>query len=334
MVVGVQMKTFLLSFRIEPGSVRDFVRRASELQLGPSAPTEVEVDDRKVSAIGDFSNHFETGRRGVTAWFSSPSSSDDLFIDYRVRASVIRYALEWSSLPAADVLALVSEMTFRDCTLGPLYEEWAPRRALDYRGPGFGDLHWPLGWGCAFQGAGHDRLASRRWLQAGPWRVLRGPNDTTLVQLHDTEADAATALEQAEPGHRRMGITAEGGYLEDRTELEHAEVFERGLYDASEKRLRVVVHGRPVPASELLEAAELRALRRVDPARPIEHVAYVFMTEGEARAHLDELWLRELECWAVIAGEERRLDLDYTPPPLVVPEWVRRVEEREARSAG
>jgi hypothetical protein len=53
----------------------------------------------------------------------------------------------------------------------------------------------------------------------------------------------------------------------------------------------------------------------------------VFLEEQNAERHLHELWLRELECRAVVGGREVRLDTDYHPAPDK-PEWVRRLEER------
>jgi hypothetical protein len=71
----------------------------------------------------------------------------------------------------------------------------------------------------------------------------------------------------------------------------------------------------------MLEACFVRRARRADPDKPIERVAFVFLETAAARAHLHELWLRELECWTVEDGDKRRLDLDYKPAPSP-PEWV------------
>ena len=90
-----------------------------------------------------------------------------------------------------------------------------------YRAPGFLDSHFDHGWGCALKGAGHDHLVSRRWLEYGPWRLIRDEeNDISLVQFHDLEADAITALEQAKPGHKRMGVSDTGGFINSKFEYE------------------------------------------------------------------------------------------------------------------
>jgi len=75
-----------------------------------------------------------------------------------------------------------------------------------------------------------------------------------------------------------------------------------------------------VEEGEMLEACALRLYQPIEV--PVDNVAYVFMTEEAARAHLHELWLRGLECRALIAGRETRLDNDYAPHPDP-PEWAR-----------
>jgi hypothetical protein len=226
------------------------------------------------------------------------------------------------------VLALLAGLPFTTASFSTIHPEWGKGDA-PYTSPGFGDLHYAHGWACAFRGAGHSRLVSRRWLDFGPWRVLRGPDDTTLVQFHDLEADAATALTQARPGHTRMGFHPDGGYIP----LGHARSNDvRGVYEAKEKVLRIVVHGRDVSQGEMLDACSLRLEGAIGPGQPLTRVAYVFMEPARARAHLHELWLRELECWTVEMGKEVRLDADHRPTP-VKPDWVKALEAREASGA-
>ena len=111
---------------------------------------------------------------------------------------------------APEALALLDTIDFQLAVFAELYPEWNEQ---EYAGTGFGDGHYAHGWACAFRGAGHERLVSRRWLDHGPWLVHRGKNDTTLVQFHDLAADARTALAQAAPGHQRMGFSDTGGFL-------------------------------------------------------------------------------------------------------------------------
>src|SRR5262245_1669700 len=64
-----------------------------------------------------------------------------------------------------DLLARLAQVPFHLAAFGAIYPEW-----LDRHSPaapprfGFGDRHRFHGWACAFRGAGHDRLVSRRWL--------------------------------------------------------------------------------------------------------------------------------------------------------------------------
>ena len=127
------------------------------------------------------------------------------------------------------------------------------------------------------------------------------------------------------------------------------------IYEPSRRQLRVICHeGRSVPLRELNDACLIRFHNTLDPEhraaftrradayaaamqhlnlpfkiadrfgpdQPIESVAYVFISEADARRHLHELWLRELECWAFADGKEIRLDLDYRPEPPSPPGWA------------
>ncbi len=227
------------------------------------------------------------------------------------------------TLPAA--LALIEPLPFELCSFGAaFFDEWI---AADYRRWGFGRSMIDHGWGCMFRGAGHDRLVSRRWLDFGPWRIIRRPNDTTLIQFHDLAiTDPAEAYEQAKVGHERMGNSSSGGYIAWYIDglLKGAG---QGIYTPEDRLLEVVVGpGNEVKQSEMLCNAALRLHHRTAPSTtPVERVAYVFVDEADARAHLHELWLRELECWLVDDKGKRRLDLDYHPVPNP-PAWVKRLD--------
>src|SRR5262245_38577060 len=161
-----------------------------------------------------------------------------------------------------------------------MHLEWSDRP--DFPGPGFSDLHFPLGWACAFRGEGHDRLVSRRWLEFGPWRLLRGDNDVSFVQFHDLDADPDIAFAQARLRHERMGITATGGLIQ--SEYVYTQPID-GLYAPEECRLRILVHGREVSQLEMLDACAARHYQALGPGRPLKSIAYVFADEGEARFH-------------------------------------------------
>jgi hypothetical protein len=283
-------------------------------------PTELSVDDRKRPVSKDWAERWPpTCRRDVFAeWGRTGHVSLE-------RDTIVKAERRGTLVVPVQVLAVLSTVPFELASFDVLHEEWdaEPNR---YWPPGFANLHWPHGWACAFKGAGHKRLVSRRWLEHGPWLVRRGPNDTTLIQCHDLDADAATALEQAKPGHDRMGISENGGFLQwPGYVMKHAI---EGLYVAATRELRVVVHGRDVPESEMTDAAAMRAFNGYGDDKPIEKLIYVFMDEAAARKHLHQLWLRDIEVRALIRGVETRLDADYAPEP-VKPEWVKRVEARE-----
>ncbi|MCG8421044.1 MAG: hypothetical protein MJE77_24240 [Proteobacteria bacterium] len=252
---------------------------------------------------------------------------------------------------AEDLLAVVCEWPFEIGALRPFYSWYRPEEGKRYRPSHFGH-HYGHGWACFFKGAGHDRLVSRRWLDFGPWRVLRGANDTTMVVFHQLGVDEDTAREQAKPGHQRMSGEEEGGGLPWLFELRSE--F-NAIYEPTRRQLRVICHeGRDVSQREMSDACLIRFHNILDsahlaefirraghdavvlqhfgiqsqpgerfgPDQPIESVAYVFISEADARKHLHELWLRELECWAFVDGKEIRLDLDYRPEPPPPPDWV------------
>lgn len=222
-----------------------------------------------------------------------------------------------TQLELTKVLEVLAEMPFALAAFGRIYPTaaWLP-----YKAPSWGDGHRLLGWAAAFKGRGHDRLVSRRWLEGGPFKVWRGANDVSLVQFHALDADAATALEQAKPGHAEIGNTNDTGFLQSRFVYQ---LDLNGLYVPEIKTIKVVVLGRAIPNLELLEWAAARALGRGDyPAGSIERVAYIFPDEAEGRAALPRLWRYGHECWVIRDGQEIRIDDTYTPPDTT-PAWAR-----------
>ncbi len=226
-----------------------------------------------------------------------------------------------------EVMRLLLSLPFERAAFLDLYENWAPE---GYNWAQFHESHYPFGWACAFRGAGHDALVSRRWLDFGPWRVLRGPGDTTLVQFHELGVDAATALAQAAPGHARMGWSHDGdggmagGY---------GSLTITGEYWPAERLFEVHVREpREITSQEINEALAIRRRRRhhEHAGSPVERVAYVFASPALAEPHLHALWLRELEVWAFRDGHKVRLDLDHVPNVPPRPGWVQRLEAADA----
>lgn len=217
----------------------------------------------------------------------------------------------------------LGRLPFEVASFGAVYDEWFDP-ALGWDPPSFSDGHAPLGWACGFRGAGHDRVVSRRWLEHGPWRTVPQDGDVTWVVFHDLAADPVVALEQAIPGHVRMGISDVGGFIQS------AFVFTediKGVYDADTRVLRVPVAGEPVTPRKMLEMAAAKRDPRVRAERAIDQVAFVFLRDRDARAQLHDLWLYGLECWAIIDGAEVRLDTDYHPP-VHRPAWVDAIANR------
>ncbi|HJL34790.1 MAG TPA: hypothetical protein RMG95_03720, partial [Polyangiaceae bacterium LLY-WYZ-15_(1-7)] len=230
----------------------------------------------------------------------------------------------------------LGEVAFRHGSADTLHPElW--QEELDYFP---GAIPAPLGWGAFFQGEGHRELVSRRWLAHGPWRVLEGANDTTLVQFHDLAASAEEALEQARPGHEWLMGGDESharGYVSDRKNglgMENAQRSmhaARAMYVAADQTLRIVVQGREVPESELFHACYVRAHGVPPEGKPVSAVRYVFPERRAAEAHLPALWLRELECWTFDeAGEELRLDEGFHLEPPPPPAWVQPLDAESA----
>jgi hypothetical protein len=213
-----------------------------------------------------------------------------------VSASFPSVALE----PAA-VLEAVASLPFELAVVPPVHV-WSD----DYFAPAIGADHALLGWAAILKGAGHERhLVSRRWIEHGPWRTVRGPNDTTLVQFHQLEIDESASMTQAQAAHDWFVA----GFL--RTPHRYKQDV-AGVYTADDGLLRVVVNDRKVTDAELLDACAARRDRKDDRDRPIRNVAYVFTDEAAAKANLERLWLRGLECRALVKGNELRLDDRYS----------------------
>ncbi|MFO0714905.1 MAG: hypothetical protein U0353_34005 [Sandaracinus sp.] len=249
-----------------------------------------------------------------------------------LRSQVVQLTLP-RLLSMADVRAAVPRLRFGIGAGRVQFKEWRAGGPLEFLTPSLGPSHPGLGFAFFAQGeAGHHHLVSRRWLEHGPFRLLRGEGDTSMVQLHDLDADAATARSQAQPAIRHLADLEVGGLIPDEPlfrDLRRRRPRVSGLYVAAQRALKVVAHRREITPGELLEAAGLRRYS-LTPEQPIERVSYVFMSEAEARVHLHALWLRGLECCAVIDGREVRLDDRYEPPPHTPPAWVHAVDAREA----
>jgi hypothetical protein len=213
---------------------------------------------------------------------------------------------------AAAILDFLAPLPFELFVLSIIEDYWPEN---DYCAPALTADHALLGWGIVFKGAGHERSAvSRRWLEHGPFRVLHGADDTTLVQFHDLGADGPTSLAQARPAHD--WIVA--GFLRPKHRYKHDI---RGVYTRSDGLLRILVDAHSATDGELRDACAARRDRGEDRDKPVRNIAYVFIDEQEARGRLDALWLRALECRVADGRGERRLD-DRYQPAIAKPGWV------------
>lgn len=303
------------------------IRRLTSGAHFASPPVKLNLENETCNVSADWAQRLAEAQRDGQAWWE-PS---DLQLGFRPRSDeLVSFSIPVDQVTLPAALALIEPLPFELCSFGAVFfDEWI---AADYKRKGFSRSHISFGWGCAFRGAGHDHLMSRRWLDFGPWRVIRRPDDTALVQFHDLGlTDPAEAYEQAKVGHQRM----REGFLYHNYADFIASV--RGLYLPEQQRLEIVVPpGTTVDAESMYSAAAVRLYFHDHPGAghatkagsigPTKTVAYVFLDEAQARAHLHELWLRELECWLVDDKGKRRLDLDYQPVPDP-PAWVQRLGE-------
>lgn len=276
--------------------------------------------------------------RGMPAKMRHKMVEIDLMKDWRDRLlgpSVVGLSVSWGrgksiernpeaiaayfpdvAMDPSKILEYVARLPFEVAVLPILRDYWLES---EYRAPAIGRDHALLGWGMIFKGAGHERsIVSRRYLEHGPWRVVRGPEDTTLVQFHDLAADDPTSLEQARPAHEYMVA----GFMRPDHRFAHDI---QGLYSKEDRLLRIVVNDREVSDRELLDACVARRDGKHDKDRPLANIAYVFVDERAARARLDALWLRELECRVADGRGERRLDENHRVA-VAKPAWVTALE--------
>lgn len=275
-------------------------------------PSSIKVDDRDVAVGSDWlAEHGGKAKRTVAAeWNDNPGHFLNIWVGLAIQASIpdVDDPSTWVNRLAALPLSLA--------TVGsPHFKLWKRKR---YRPCGFADMHYPHGWVTIIKGDGHGRLVSRRWLEQESWLLDKRDDDTSILQFHALDTDAETAKLQAEPGHKRLGIDGEGGFLQ--TDY----VYENDLsaYLLREKReLRVVVAARETSQREMLDACAFLKYRGDELG--FDRVLFVFpVGPQEAEPHLHELWLRELECWTIVDGKEVRLDEDYQPPAPQKPDWA------------
>lgn len=316
-----------LSFGIGDVGIRESLQAVASFSPFRDNPIELEVDDTSVKDASQWVDALCAARRGGRAnWTSTwTSHRTTKIINIYSPSSRVKVQIPDAFSTVTEGIGWIESIPFDVCSIGTIYpDEW---NAMQVEPFGFGSSHMIHGWACAFRGAGHERLVSRRWLEFGPWRLIRRPGDLSVVQFHDIGVDPETAARHARSGHERMGISRIGGYLQIPY---HFTSTVEGLYVAERRTLEVVVPpGGTIDQVRMRDACALRYMHRVTPAaeKPIDQVAFVFVDEADARAHLHELWLRELEVWLVDGAGKRRLDDAYAPT-LDPPRWVLKLDDR------
>lgn len=281
------------------------VERALASGFLPGAPpSSIKVDHTRVAVAGSPRELAESSADLRIAW-----GDDAVLHSNRPRDRLYVARTSWN-VTAEDTLALLREWPFEACTTAKLDPTWWVEHV---------SIH---GWAFLLKGAGH-RLVSPRVIERGPWRLLRdAAGDATLFQFHDLEIDGEAALEQARPGHALLEPLWLGGHY-----ASHGWAF-RGsatgykptFYDRATRTSIVLVQDREVSRTEMGIAAGTR-LHQIFP-EPVDQVAFVFTDEATARRQLPALWLYGLEVRAMTRVGERRIDLDYEPPPITRPDWV------------
>jgi hypothetical protein len=206
------------------------------------------------------------------------------------------------------LVALLRDLPFEDCLTGTVDPTWWQ---------GHDSIH---GWAFALKGAGH-RLVSRRVIDRGPWRLHRD-GDLTVFQFHDLDADEATALAQAAPGHALLAPMWLGGHYAGQAWAfrSNASGYRPTFYERATRTSVILVQEREVTPHELGIAAGTCIHQIFD--EPVTQVRFVYMDEAEARRHLPAHWRYGHDVRAMTAAGERRLDTDYEPPPFTPPAWT------------
>lgn len=291
-------------------------------------PTELVVGRKRGSLPvkrkwkGTFKTYEELDR--ATVVFGTSFSDGEDIMCYAHYVKLRLYGRRWVDTPL--MLKLTEGLPFRYMTCGPVVW-WNPREAkagTRYLGPSFGDGHDFHGWFSAFQGDGHDLLASRRLLRYGPWRLIERPNDLSIVEHHDPYTDPATALVQAKPAHLAIGMSDIGAFIHPSYQFTPTG---RGMIDTRSNTFELVLAGEALTAQT---CRWLAAIRLYNPfSDKVERTAVVFPDEQEARAALHLAW-----CWGhtvrtFVDGRERDISADYEPPPPTPPDWVKKRQDED-----
>ena len=268
-------------------------------------PDHVELDYTEQSSSVNWVEFLPSVQQNLTVYWGAIDNARQ-FLTYYPRASI---HLKVDIQPNTEVVRrFLRTLDFEVGVFATLHPEW---REIDpdYTPPTLPTMHYPYGWALTLKGAGRKRIVSPRWLEHNPAQVTDA-DGLLFVQFHNLDADAATSLAEAKPGHRAFSSEAEGGFIKDGYLLRHD--F-NGIYDENTAVLKVAVLGRQISPREMLDACALRYMAKLPDGRPLKNIAYVFLDEIEIGDALYQLWVRGLECWTIREGIEVRLDVNYAP---------------------
>ena len=253
------------------------------------------------------------------------------FIIYNPKKQVTTIKINgFEIIDPKNVIEIFSPLPWTVANFYDIFSSYEDSEWDEYIAPGFIDGHGGHGWACAFKGEGHNHLVSRRWLEYHPWHLIRDEeNDISFVQFHDLDADPATALEQAKPGHRAMSMYGVGGYI-GKTHPFSNDL--RGVYLPDERNLRVVIPARKeITYSEMSDYCAARHFQAFSEGE-IDLLSFVFIEGKEAQPYIKDLWLREIEVSGFTPkGKEIRLDEDYQPD-YQPPQWVKKLQQQQQQT--
>lgn len=282
---------------------RAVVERALAAGFLPGdAPSSLRIDGVRVKDPRPVAELAAASYELSAAW------GDETFLECnRARDSLYLHRSRCEVSPEA-LVALLRDMPFEACTTTSVDPTWWQ---------GHDSIH---GWAFALKGAGH-RLVSPRVIDRGPWRLHRD-GDLTVFQFHDLNADEATALAQARPGHALLAPMWLGGHYAGQSWAfkSNAYNYKPQFYERRTHTSVILIQEGVAPIRTLGIAAGSRIHQLF--TEPVIQVRFIYMEEEAARGQLERVWLYSMESFAMTDIGETRIDVDYIPAEFIAPSWV------------
>ncbi len=296
-----------------------------------SRPKVFKVDGRKRRCVENCGSEIVKAVRNASGSEVLVRWGGDEVASFICEDNWIKYRGPRDRIDVEELCSRSSAIPFSVLSVVPMYV-WFTGEDDDYVAPSFWGPHWRHGWACAFKKEGHANLVSRRWLHQPFWRLIPLPGDLSVIQFHELGVDSESALSQVRLGHARMGITPIGGFLHPSFTIDTRRpeyFFDFSPHYSDQERALVVRTHEPVEQGRMLGAKAWQRWSPLEARKPIEGVKWVFSSEELARAHLREMWLREIEVFYQRDGVEHRVDSEYQPPPFAEPDWVKRERDKD-----